>query len=84
MDIMDIELLKDALKSASVIVEFTKANGEFRRMKCTRRLDMIPKEFHPKSEEYNRGPDYQIRVFDIEKNGWRSFNSNSILNWKYE
>ena len=80
------EFLEDALKRTSVVVEFTKANGEKRTMICTRNMRMIPVEFHPKDSEYksHNKNDEQVRVFDFEKSAWRSFKASSVISWKKE
>ena len=66
-------IVKD-LRLGNVEVLFTKKDGTERKMLCT--LINIPAEHQPKNEiEYAENT---IRVFDIEKQGWRSFRLDSI------
>ena len=68
------EYVYKQLATGNVEVLFTKKDGTERKMLCT--LTNIPTEHQPKSEtEYSENT---IRVFDIEKQGWRSFRLDSI------
>lgn len=69
------ELLK-SLAEGVISVTFTKKDGTDRVMLCTRKSSLIPTEFHPKGETVETGDN--IRVFDVEKNGWRSFNLSTL------
>jgi len=74
------ETLKKALEEGVVFVNFTKANGEVRKMKCTLADSMLPKEATEQSENTKTrkpNPDIQV-VWDLEKNGWRSFRLDSV------
>lgn len=72
------ELLKK-LSEGVVNVTFTKKDGTERAMACTRSTTLIPKSFHPKGEtvEEQEIKDV-IPVFDVEKQGWRSFNFTTL------
>lgn len=63
-----------------VTVEFVKANAEARIMQCTVKEALIPTEFQPKGEKTLKANVDTIRVFDTEKNGWRSFRVDSVTN----
>ena len=63
-----------------VTVEFVKANAEARIMQCTIKESLIPGGFLPKSEKIVKPNADTIRVFDTEKNGWRSFRVDSVTN----
>lgn len=71
-----ISLLKLIKKSNNVTILFTKKDGNLRLMRCTLDFNKIPSEFRPK--EYNIEQELKLikqnilRVFDIEKQGWRS------------
>ena len=69
------DLLK-SLAEGVVTVTFTKKDGTERVMQCTRSSTLIPTEFHPKGETVETGDN--IRVFDVEKSGWRSFNFSAV------
>ena len=76
------ELLNDT-ESNGVIVEFTKKDGTLRQMHCTLDMAKIPVEKHPKPKEVIEGEvveeviepkeETAARVFDLEKQEWRSF-----------
>jgi hypothetical protein len=73
------ELLKK-LAEGTTTVTFTKKDGSDRVMVCTRAPSLIPAEFQPKTSETDETVEASdnIRVFDVEKQGWRSFNFASI------
>ena len=72
-----LELLR-ILAEGVTIVNFTKKDGTERTMKCTRNPNLIPLEFHPKTTIPSDEVTDNIRVFDVEKLGWRSFNFATI------
>lgn len=76
---MNKETLLNQLSQGPVEVTFTKKNGEIRKMKCTRSSTLIPSEFTPKGEAINIQNDDNIRVFDLDKQSWRSFNFSSVV-----
>lgn len=61
----------------AVDVEFTKADGTTRKMRCTLNESNIPAEFAPKGSERKKS-DEVLPVFDLENNGWRSFRLDSV------
>lgn len=67
------------LESGICSVLFTKIKpARRRRLRCTRNLSAIPAEFHPKTD--NTGiTDTSIAVFDLDKQGWKSFNTDSVI-----
>lgn len=76
---MEKNVLIEQLSKGVVTISFTKKDGTERVMNCTRNSNLIPAEFQPKSEtksETESGDN--IRVFDVEKQGWRSFNFSSV------
>ena len=70
------------LEDAVVEVEFTKVNGDLRKMKCTKNFDSIPSEKHPIGKSVKVYNEEIIRVYDIEADGWRSFRADSITSFK--
>lgn len=72
------EYLKTLLSNEIVSVRFTKRDGTERTMFCTRSMEMIPEENHPKGVNIKENPDV-IRVWSTEDEGWRSFRYDSIL-----
>jgi hypothetical protein len=80
-----IDKLKTLLNESKdpVQVSFTKVDGTIRNMLCTNNFDLIPKEFHPKTSEipktYNPN---NVRVYDLENNGWRSFIGDKVISFE--
>ena len=79
--------LKESLQSNEVGVTFTKRDGSERRMQCTLSAARIPSEQLPQgtgdtssSETVSKEA---IRVFDLEKQAWRSFRYDSIKAVKF-
>lgn len=70
-------------ENAKVEVTFKKKNGDTRIMVCTKNMDLIPTEYHPKplveGEEPKPPSDVVCSVFDLEANGWRSFRYDSVF-----
>lgn len=69
-----------ALKTTGMEIVFTKQNGEERTMRCTTNLNVIPTNQHPTGK-------YQVlnsarRVYDIDKQEWRSFYEDSVKSVK--
>ena len=61
----------------TVTVTFTKKDGTERTMLCTRNMNLIPEEQHPKGTGKPKSQ-WIITVFDLEKGEWRSFNESSV------
>jgi hypothetical protein len=79
------ELVLEALRSSDieeVIVTFTKADGTDRTMACTLYLGDVPSDKHPKGTGAP-SPDGVQRVFDIDKQEWRSFKWDSVKSAEY-
>lgn len=67
----------EVLKTGVAVVTFTKKNGETRVMRCTQNMDRVPTDKHP----MGTGTPYtnnQVRVFDLDKEEWRSFLRDSV------
>ena len=64
------ELLK-MLSEKTAVVTFNKLNGDERVMTCTKDLNVIPKENHPKTTK--EAHEKNITVWDTNAKGWRSF-----------
>ncbi len=81
--------VKDLLATSEITVDFVKADGTERSMRCTLDSGRIPAKPAPaaivgsstvnldglaESKKPRKEPDpHSIRVFDTEKNEWRSF-----------
>ena len=86
---MNIEKLRinlsEKLTKGPVEVVFTKKNGERRVMKCTTAVALVPSDKVPNGGiEGIQQNDSAKRVFDLDKNEWRSFRWDSIVNVAFE
>lgn len=64
-----------------VKIEFLKKDGTTREMTCTRNMALVPAEFHPKESTTTEGA--AIRVFDLDKQEWRSFLAENLKRINY-
>lgn len=65
------------LREGDIVVGFTKKDGTDRFMNCT--LVNIPEDMQPKSEKPVKDNDNTMKVFDMDKQAWRSFNLDSVF-----
>lgn len=79
------------LRCGTCTVVFTKADGSERTMLCTLKEELIPKNKHhdtesdqPTTAPVKKKSENNVPVWDLEKNGWRSFNVTSLIHWKQE
>jgi hypothetical protein len=72
--------LKDMLQMGPVTVTFTKTDGTERVMKCTLEADKLPPVVVKEDAKPRKVSDSTkaLRVFDIEKQEWRSFTIKNI------
>lgn len=66
------------LNSGIVSIKFTKVDGSERVMKCTLAEGII-KPHEKKTDRDKKVNENIISVWDVEKEGWRSFRFDSIL-----
>lgn len=80
---MDTETIFSQLKSNVCEVIFTKVDGTERRMVCTLYESYLPKQIElEESIQNNSTPKTSISVWDVEKNGWRSFKIENVSSFK--
>ncbi len=77
-DMISKSNIKYMLTTDIVNVKFKKADGSERLMKCTL-LEGWVKEYEKKSEKTRPVSEDTLSVWDVEKNGWRSFRYDSII-----
>jgi hypothetical protein len=71
--------LVEYLRNYVCEVTFTKKDGTERIMVCTLRQDKIEIPLNTKEQqEVVLRPNNVIRVFDLENNGWRSFDCTAV------
>ena len=82
---MDKSQVQRALHAGVVEITFTKLSGEERVMQCTLKEDMIPpatKTDPLSSKKVRSVVNDQVQVvYDVEKEGWRSFRWDSLKMW---
>jgi hypothetical protein len=75
---MSKKKLLQKLKLEVVEITFTKKDNTIRNMKCTQNFDLIPKEEYPNGNRVVKDKNI-VCVYDVEVNGWRSFNYKSLI-----
>lgn len=70
--------LLEMLQNERVLVTFTKRDGSQRDMLCTQRQDLIESKTYSRSQ----GPEGIVCVWDLEKEAWRSFKSDSVITYR--
>lgn len=63
-------------------ITFTKKDGTKRVMQCTRDFSIIPTDHHPKNTSVESTT--ACRVFDVEKQEWRSFVYENVERFEYD
>lgn len=77
--------LIEMLRNFNMIVKFQKKDGSERTMICTLADDIIPEEDTPKGTTHESLKESdQIRVYDLEKKAWRSFNYSTVISAERE
>ena len=72
-------------KTKDLCVTFTKKDGTVRDMRCTLCEGRIPTDKQPKTEGSNTTDSGSaVRVFDTEKQEWRSFRWDSVTKVSFE
>lgn len=73
--------IDEALHNGQVEIDFEKKDGTIRHMIATLVGSLIPSEKTPKGvKQYNH--DVIARVFDVEKQDWRTITKDRLLGWK--
>lgn len=73
----------EQLKQGEVVIEFTKVNGDYRKMTCTLSKDIVPPatKKDPLTEEKVRKVSPEVCVvYDTTAQGWRSFRWDNFIN----
>ena len=74
----------DMLRQQVCQVRFIKVNGEERDMQCTLKEDLIPADMKPKDDDQGvQATIGVIKVFDIDKQDWRSFRVDNVTKFAY-
>ena len=73
----------NALRNGDVIIEFTKVNGDYRKMICTLNESVVPKatKEDPLTQKKVRAINEDVCVvWDVNAKGWRSFRWDNVVN----
>lgn len=74
--------IKEALSKGSVWIKFTKKDGSVRIGTFTTNPGMIPTTQQPTGKGSSRKVSTtNTRVFDLEKQEWRAFSNDSVIEW---
>ena len=73
--------VRELLRAGEVLVKFEKRDGTIREMRCTTNELLIPRDKVPHTTHLTVNSD-QVRVFDLDKKEWRSFNMGSLLDYQ--
>lgn len=76
-----IELKESLFKSVAKVV-FNKSDGSIREMVCTLMPKYLPEQIAEKTNT-RKDNDSVLAVWDIEKESWRSFRLDSIVDVEY-
>ena len=79
------EILKEKLKNSTAVIEFRKVDQSIRKMNCTLSAQFLPKSEVTDKEENKTIKDNpnNMRVWDLDKEAWRSFRIDSILDYSF-
>lgn len=80
MQEINIEDFKNALRDRTVEFKYSKKNGDIRIAKGTLNSDIMGDNNIPKGTGYDI-KDNNIRYYDLNSNGWRSFLSENLIEW---
>ena len=79
---LPINQLKQLLHDKICTVEFEKKDKTVRKMKCTLMTSYINQHNLQPTGGGHTYPTDQVRVVDVDKNEWRSFNYSSVLSFE--
>ena len=79
-----IELKENLSKSVAKVV-FIKSDGTVRMMNCTLMADYVPMVIREEQVAHvpRKQNDEVLAVWDLDNQGWRSFNVNSVIEVEY-
>ena len=78
---VNINEFKKALHKGMVEFKYTKKNGEIREAKGTLNTEIMGESNTPKGTGYEI-TDSNIRYYDLNSEGWRSFIVDNLIEWK--
>lgn len=83
---MLLELTKqgivEELRKGIVDLQFKKVNGDLRNMEATLSEDLIPVSDIPEEGKERKTNAEIVVVYDLEVNGWRSFRTENLIEYR--
>ena len=76
--LMTKQEMQEILRVRPAVVTFTKTNGEQRVMHCTLHHSYLPEQTDIEEQIARDDRTETVAVWDIEKEGWRSFRLDSV------
>jgi hypothetical protein len=76
--------LHQLLVSQMVTLDFTKADGTARTMRCTLQPNQLPVAPIVEGKKTAPADPHSLRVFDVEKQAWRSFRFDRLQSIKFD
>lgn len=74
-----VQFVSTMLKQNSITFEFTKADGTTRVLNGTLQSELLPEINKDNTEERKAAPPAVIKLFDVDKQAWRSIKPESII-----
>jgi hypothetical protein len=84
MDSLDFTMMENQLSHSKVKIEFIKVDGTYRVMICTKSPALIGAANMPTGSTGIQVNESILKVFDLEKQAWRSMRKDSIRQWQLE
>lgn len=80
------ENLKDRLKTTTAKIKFKKMDQTVREMSCTLSSQFLPEMKNLEGKKVKIKPENpdNITVWDLDKQAWRSFRVDSILDYSFQ
>ena len=76
-----VKALKAELRKRTVKFKYTKKDGSVRDAEGTLNMDIMGSENAPNGNGYE-APENQVRYFDTNSNGWRSFLAENLISYE--
>ena len=76
------EAIVDAIRTKIAFVKYVKKDGSIREIHCTTNPSSIPEDKIPTGKKITRKENV-FRVFDVDKNDWRSINTDKVIAWGF-
>lgn len=85
MDLLDLTMLENQLANNRVRIDFIKVDGTSRTMLCTKDPTIITESHLPSGNQDKLMNNAAVlKVFDLEKQGWRSMRISNIKSWQLD